>query len=255
MDLGLVGARVIVTAGAGGIGRGVADAFLAEGARVELCDVDQTALAGLPEGLTGTSCDVTDRAGVAAFVEGAVARLGGLDILINNAGIAGPTGPVEEIAPEDWDRCVAVCLTGQFNLARLAIPHLRQSDNASIVNVSSAAGKCGFPLRSAYAAAKWGVIGFTKSLAMELGPDRIRVNALLPGIVAGDRIRRVMEAKAQRRGVSFAEVEAEMFSYTSIPDYVTPEQLAAQVLFLSSRHGATISGQAVSVCGDTKMLA
>ena len=95
--------------------------------------------------------------------------LGGLDCLVNNAGIAGPTGKVEEINPEDWDRCLAIDITGQFNCVRLAVPHLKQSKNPSIMNLSSQAGKHGFPLRSAYAAAKWGVIGFTKSIAIELG--------------------------------------------------------------------------------------
>ena len=113
----------------------------------------------------------------------------------------------------------------------------------------------GFARRTPYAAAKWGVIGLTKSLAIELGPDRIRVNAILPGLVAGDRQRRVLEAKAQRLGASFAETEARAFSYTSIRDYVTPEQIADQILFLASERGRTISGQAISVCGDTQMLA
>ena len=135
------------------------------------------------------------------------------------------------------------------------VPALRQSDNASIINLSSLAGRLGFAMRTPYAAAKWGVIGFTKSLSIELGRDGIRCNAILPGIVAGDRQRRVLEAKAQRRGLSFAQVEAEAFSYTSIKDYVQPEQIADQILFLTSSRGRTISGQAVSVCGDGQMLA
>src|SRR5690606_20862927 len=117
-----------------------------------------------------------------------------LDCLVNNAGIAGPTGPVYEIHPEDWDRCIDVTLTSQFNCTRLAVEHLKQSQNASIINLSSAAGKFGFPNRSPYAAAKWGVIGFTKTLAMELGQFGIRANAILPGPVDGDRIRRVFAA-------------------------------------------------------------
>ena len=186
--------------------------------------------------------------------EAAVTELGGLDVLVNNAGIAGPTGRVEDVPPEAWDRCVEVCLTGQFNCARLAVPHLRGSRNASIVNVSSAAGQFGFALRSAYAAAKWGVVGFTKSLSIELGDAGIRVNAILPGLVAGDRQRRVLEAKARQRGVSFDEMERTAFSYTSIKEYVTPRQLADQVLFLCSVRGRVISGQAIAVDGDTRML-
>ncbi len=258
MDLGLAGARVLVTAGAGGIGREIARTFVREGARVHVCDVDAKALVSvsseLPQVRT-THCDVSDRDQVARLFDAAIADLGGLDCLVNNAGIAGPTGRVEDINPEDWDRCLAVDLTGQFNCARLAIPHLEKSTNASMMNLSSQAGKHGFPLRSAYAAAKWGVIGFTKSIAIELGERGIRVNALLPGLVAGDRIRRVFEAKAQERGMSFAEVEAMMFQATSIKDYVTPQQLADMVVFIASSRAMTISGQAISVCGDTNMLA
>jgi NAD(P)-dependent dehydrogenase (short-subunit alcohol dehydrogenase family) len=122
------------------------------------------------------------------------------------------------------------------------------------MNLSSQAGKHGFPLRSPYAAAKWGVIGFTKSIAIELGPFGIRVNALLPGLVAGDRIRRVIEAKSQENGVSFKEQEAAMFRSVSIKDYVTPQQLADMVVYTASPRAKTISGQAISVCGDTNML-
>jgi NAD(P)-dependent dehydrogenase (short-subunit alcohol dehydrogenase family) len=257
MDLGIQGLRVIVTAGAGGIGLAIARAFVREGATVHVCDVDDRALAALATSdpaISATHADVADRADVARLFDAALARLGGLDCLVNNAGIAGPTGRVEDIPPEEWDRCIAIDLTGQFNCARLAIPHLRRSPNASMMNVSSQAGKLGFAMRAPYAAAKWGVIGLTKSLALELGPDRIRVNALLPGIVAGDRQRRVLETKAEARGVSFADMETLAFSYTSIKDYVTPEQLADLVVFTASPRGRTISGQSLSVCGDTNML-
>jgi NAD(P)-dependent dehydrogenase (short-subunit alcohol dehydrogenase family) len=257
MDMGINGLRVLVTAGAGGIGLEIARAFVREGANVFICDVDKDALAALAKtdpSVKGVICDVSDRGAVAALIDGAVAHLGGLDCLVNNAGIAGPTGKVEEINPEDWDRCIVVDLTSQFNCVRLAVPHLRKSKNASIMNLSSQAGKHGFPLRSPYAAAKWGVIGFTKSIAIELGPDGIRANALLPGLVAGDRIRRVIEAKAQQNGRTFKDQEAFMLQFTSLHDYVTPQQLADMVVFTASPRGRTISGQAISVCGDTNML-
>lgn len=199
-------------------------------------------------------CDVADRASVKALFAEATTALGGLDVLINNAGVAGPTAKVDEMNPEDWDRCLQICLIGQFNCARLAVPFLRKSKNASIVNISSAAGRLGFEMRTPYAAAKWGVIGFSKSLSIELGPDNIRVNAILPGLVAGDRQRRVLEAKAQQRDVSFAEMEKTAFSYTSIKDYVTPQQIADQIVFMCSPKGRTISGQAISICGDTQTL-
>ncbi len=257
MDMGINGLRVLVTAGAGGIGLEIARAFVREGANVFVCDVDKDALAALAKSdpaLKATVCDVSDRGAVGRLVEDGVKYLGGLDCLVNNAGIAGPTGKVEEINPEDWDRCIAVDLTSQFNCVRLAVPHLRKSKNASIMNLSSQAGKHGFPLRSPYAAAKWGVIGFTKSIAIELGSDGIRVNALLPGLVAGDRIRRVIEAKAQQNGRTFKQQEQFMLQFTSLKDYVTPQQLADMVVFTASPRGRTISGQAISVCGDTNML-
>lgn len=258
MDLGLTGQRVIVTGAASGIGLAIARGFVAEGARVMVCDVDPAALGALsvsdPD-ILATRCNVSDRAGAEAFMRVALQTLGGLDTLVNNAGIAGPTGPVDEIAPEDWDRCLAICLTGQFNMTRLAVDALKASANPSIVNISSLAGRVGFALRTPYAAAKWGVIGFTRSLSIELGPAKIRANAILPGLVAGDRQRRVLEAKAQRLGKSFAKTEATAFSYSSIREYVTAEQIADQTLFLASERGRTISGQAISVCGDTQMLA
>jgi NAD(P)-dependent dehydrogenase (short-subunit alcohol dehydrogenase family) len=257
MDLELKGLRVLVTAGAGGIGLAIARAFVAEGARVHTCDVDEMALSALASSdraISWSHCDVSDRNAVKRLFTEATDKLGGLDVLVNNAGVAGPTSRVEEMNPEDWDRCLDICLTGQFNCTRLAVPLLRKSKNASIVNLSSAAGKLGFAMRAPYAAAKWGVIGFTKSLSIELGPDKIRVNAILPGLVAGDRQRRVMEAKAQQRGISFAEMERTAFSYTSIKDYVTPQQIADQILFICSPRGQTISGQAIAVDGDTQML-
>jgi NAD(P)-dependent dehydrogenase (short-subunit alcohol dehydrogenase family) len=116
------------------------------------------------------------------------------------------------------------------------------------------AGRFGFPLRTPYAAAKWAVVGFTKSLSRELGPDGVRVNAVLPGIVAGDRQRRVLEAKAQQRGISYSEMEAAAFAAASIKEYVTARQLADQILFLASHRGKTISGQALAIDGDLQML-
>lgn len=258
MNLDIAGLRVLVTAGAAGIGLEIARAFLREAAIVHVCDIDRTALKDLAASdprITHSYGDVASRADVARVLAEALDALGGLDALVNNAGIAGPTGRVEEINPEDWDRCLDVCITGQFNCTRLAVPYLRKSPNASIVNLSSAAGRFGFPLRTPYAAAKWAVIGFTKSLSRELGEDGIRVNAILPGIVAGDRQRRVLEAKAQQRGMSFEEMEHAAFTNASLKEYVTAQQLADQIVFLCSPRGRTISGQAIAVDGDLQMLA
>ncbi|MGL4291948.1 MAG: SDR family oxidoreductase [Phreatobacter sp.] len=257
MDMAIKGLRVLVTAGANGIGREIARAFVEEGAHVHVCDVDSEAIAALAKSdpaISASLCDIADRRQVAGLFETALARLGGLDVLVNNAGIAGPTGRVEEINPEDWDRCLEVCITGQFNCVRLAVPHLKRSANASIINLSSAAGRLGFALRAPYAAAKWAVVGFTKSLSIELGEFGIRVNAILPGLVEGDRIRRVFEAKAQAKGVSRKEIEDQALAYTALKTMVTPRQLADQIVFCASPRGKTISGQALSICGDTLML-
>jgi NAD(P)-dependent dehydrogenase (short-subunit alcohol dehydrogenase family) len=257
MDLGIKGLRVLVTAGAGGIGLEVVRAFVAEGAKVHTCDVDGAALDALAKSepmVTRSVADVANRAQVERLFTEALAALGGLDVLVNNAGIAGPTGKVEEIKPEEWDRTLAINITGQFNCARLAVPHLRKSKNASIVNLSSAAGRLGFPLRTPYSASKWAVVGFTKSLAIELGEAGIRVNAIQPGIVAGERIRRVFENKANQRGISFEEMRKEALSVVSMKTEVTPQQIADMIVFLASPRGRTISGQAISICGDTQML-
>lgn len=255
MDLQLQGQRAIITAGASGIGRAIVDSMLAAGMTVATCDIDEAALATLPHSVVRARVDVADEQALTGFVKEAILDLGGLDCLVNNAGIAGPTAKIENIDTAAWRKTLDIVLTSQFLTVSSAVPALRDSANPSIVNLSSLAGRVGFALRTPYAAAKWGVIGLTKSLAVELGEDGIRVNAILPGLVAGDRQRRVLEAKAQQRGKSFAEVEEEAFRYTSIKEYVPASAIASQVLYLASPLGRFISGQAISVCGDTKMLA
>src|SRR5256885_7084004 len=202
MNLSATGMRVLVTAGAAGIGRVIAQTFVDNGARVHVCDVDDNALAALPEKITRTRADVASLADVERLFADAERHLGGRDVLVNNAGIAGPTAKVEDIRPEDWDRCIAVDLSGMFYCTRKAMPLIKASGGGSIVNLSSAAGLHGFPQRSPYCAAKWGVVGFTKSLSVEAGPDSVRVNCICPGIVEGERIDRVVDAKAKSLGVS-----------------------------------------------------
>ena len=195
--------RVLITAGASGIGREFARAFAANGAKVFVCDIDAKALEALAKeipGLIARPCDMASRAEIERMVPDAVAALGGLDVLINNAGIAGLTLPVDQIPPDDWDKVVAVNLTAMFDVTRLAIPHLKQSKAGCIINMASIAGRFGFANRSPYAATKWGVIGFTKTLAMELGEWGIRANAIAPGAVEGERIERVFRRpRADRR--------------------------------------------------------
>jgi len=257
MDLGINGLRVIVTAGGSGIGYAIAQAFVREGAKVHICDIDQAVLDAVtvasPE-ITRSQCDVADRDAVSRLFADALSVLGGLDCLVNNAGIGGPIKPVQDIEPDEWDRCINVSLTGHFNCTRLAVDHIKKSQNASIINVSSAAGKFGFQNRSPYSAAKWGVIGFTKSISRELGQYGVRCNALLPGVVNGDRVRRLVDNMAKAGGKTIKQVESEWMALASVKEMISPEQLADMVLFLASPRGRTISGQAISVDSDLQAL-
>ena len=258
MDLKISGLRVLVTAGASGIGLATARAFAREGARVFICDIDRKALAAVAAsdpGLGQTECDVADPAAVGHLFDAASTALGGLDALVNNAGIAGPTAACEVVTLADWQRTLAVNLTGQFLCAQRAIPLLKQSRNASIANLSSAAGRFGFPLRTPYAATKWGVIGLTKSLSIELGAFGIRVNAICPGPVAGPRIDSVFANKAAARGVAPEVVRDEALAKTSLRRLISPDDIANAIVFLASPCGANVSGQALPVDGDTQALA
>lgn len=198
-----MGQRVLVTAGASGIGREIARAFAASGASVFVCDIDAKALTAVAAEITGLKtgfCDVSKRADIERMVAECARALGGLDVLVNNAGIPGPTAPVEEMDPDEWDKVMQVDLTGTFNVTRLSIPHLKKSSAGVIINMSSAAGRFGYANRSPYSTAKWGLIGFTKTLAIELGSFGIRANAILPGAVDGPRIQRVFEGRVKVSG-------------------------------------------------------
>jgi NAD(P)-dependent dehydrogenase (short-subunit alcohol dehydrogenase family) len=257
MDKALAGQRALVTAGASGIGRAIARRFAAEGARIFVCDVDEKALAAfLAEnpGSSGILADVADPAQVDRLFDAVAAGLGGLDILVNNAGIAGPTRKVEEVTVADWDRCIAINLNGMFYCTRRGVPLLKAAGGGSIVNLSSVAGRLGYPLRTPYAASKWAVVGLTKSLAMELGPDAIRVNCIQPGLVAGPRIDGVIGAKAEAFGIGFDEMKGRLLANVSLRRMVTADDIAEMALFVCSRAGSSITGQALSVCGDHQVL-
>jgi NAD(P)-dependent dehydrogenase (short-subunit alcohol dehydrogenase family) len=253
MDTSAQGLRVLVTAGAAGIGRAIAKTFLDHGARVHVCDVDRAALdeaRPLMPAVTQTVADVARLDDVERLFADVRRSLGGLDVLVNNAGIAGPTARVEDIVPADWDRCIAVDLNGMFYCTRLAMPMLKAAGGGSVINLSSVAGRLGFPMRAPYAAAKWGVVGFTKSLAIEAGPDGVRVNCLQPGNVEGERIDRVIDAKAKAFGISFDEQKQKLLDTASLRTFVTAQDIANMALFLATDAGKHISGQALSICGD-----
>lgn len=257
MDTDLSGKRVLVTAGAQGIGLAITEAFLAAGAQVHICDVDDgflaDALQRFPQ-LSHSRTDVSDATQVDAMFAGIAARWGGLDVLVNNAGIAGPTAAVEDTALADWEQTIAVNLTGPFLCTRRAVPLLKAAGGGSIVNLSSAAGRLGFPLRTPYSASKFGVIGLTESWAMELGPSHIRVNAILPGIVAGARQERVIAAKAASYGIEHEAMRERLLSKVSLRSMVTAQDIAHQIIFICSPAGASISGQSLSVCGNVEHL-
>lgn len=246
------GKRVVVSAGAAGIGAAMAKAFSDNGAAVFLCDIDEQALSNCP--YPCMKADMGDEQQVQAFMEKALEALGGLDILVNNAGIAGPTAPITGVTPQALDQTLHINLASQFHAVRLAVPALKASGGGSIINISSVAGRMGLPNRTPYAATKWGIVGLTKSLAMELGADNIRVNALLPGLVSGPRIDRVMAARAEQLGISVDEEIQRELAGVSLQCFVSAEDIANMALFLASDFGARISGQAISIDGDLQTL-
>lgn len=247
------GLNVLVTAGASGIGLAIAQAFLDAGAKVHVCDIDERSLGELPAGISSTCADVSREADVETLFQSLREHMDGLDVVVNNAGIAGPTAGLDEIATDEWMRTIDINLNGQYLVAKRAIPLLKASSGL-LINMASVAGRLGFAYRTPYAASKWAVVGLTKSLASELGPDGVRVNAILPGIVRGPRIQRVIEDRAKQRGISYEEMEKENLTKVSMRKMVEATDIAAMALFLSAPGGANITGQALSVCGNVESL-
>lgn len=242
--------RVLITAGAAGIGLAIAKAFKELGAKVWVCDIADPALnEAASSGLSTMKCDVSDPVQVDAFVAAAVADMGGLDFVVNNAGIAGPAAPIEDISTEDWIRTQTINVNGQFFVARATVPHLKKNGWGAMICMASVAGKFAFPLRSPYASSKAAVIAFARSLSVELGPHKIRVNAIAPGVVNGERIRRVFTDRAATKGITYEEMEQIALRAVSLKTAVDPEEIAAMVLYLCAPTGRAITGQVMSICG------
>jgi NAD(P)-dependent dehydrogenase (short-subunit alcohol dehydrogenase family) len=244
--------RVMITAAATGIGRAIARAFHEEGAQVHICDVNEEALEifrdDFPD-IAASHVNVRNEGEVDGWFDEALEDLGGLDVMVNNAGIKGPTAPVDDIELADWKECIEVCLDAQFLCARRAAPVMKAQKSGLIINMSSNAGQFGFGNRTPYAAAKWGVIGLTKSLAIELGPYNVRCNAICPGAVRGDRINKVIEGEANLRGVGTQIVAAELVSQQSLTRFTEPEEIANLCLFLASPAAFMINGQDIAIDG------
>ena len=255
MDTSVKGLRAIVTAGGAGIGRRIATRFHEHGARVFVCDVSEPALAelrGIEPKIGAALADVGDPAQVNKLFETALAALGGLDVLVNNAGISGPTAAAEDVTPAEWDRTLAVNISGQFYCARLAIPELKRAGGGSIVNISSTSGKTGLPLRLPYAVSKHAVMGFTETLAREVGPHGIRVNTILPGFMNNARSQRIIREKSEALGIAPEAYLAQGLQFVSLRSMIEEVEIADMALFLCSPAAHHVTGQAIGVCGNVE---
>lgn len=245
-------ARVLITAGGSGIGRAMAEGFAAAGHQVWVTDLNADSLSDLPAGWQASVVDAADEDSVAALFAEVRERWGGLDVLCANAGIAGPTALIEDIALEDWRKCVSVNLEGCFLAAKYAAPLMKAARAGSIIVTSSTAGQYGYPNRAPYASAKWAVIGLMKTLAMELGPYGVRANAICPGAVEGPRMEGVLEREAAAKGMSRDQVYEGYASGTSMRSFVEARDIANMAVFLGSDAARLVSGQVIAVDGHTE---
>ncbi len=250
----LKGQLAIVTGGGRGIGKAISLRLARDGANVVVTGRHRETLESTAQEIKQLGrrslvviADVSQETQVAAMVDVALESFGRIDVLVNNAGVVGPTAPVTSISRAEWDEVIAVNLTGAFLCARAVIPHMIERHAGKIINISSIAGKLAYALRSPYAASKWGMIGLSRTLAQEVGPHNIQVNAICPGPTAGERMRAVIARRAQELGQSPADVERLYVEGTALKRMVDPEHVAAMVLLLASDEGSSITGEAIDV--------
>ena len=252
--------KIIISAGASGIGWATAKVCLSKGAYVYLCDIDNKSLNKIKKHplankkLFYYECDASDEDDVSNFFSQVNRKTKKVDALINNVGVAGPTGTIEKLSSEDWEKTLKINVISHFYFAKLAIPMLKKNKGGSIINISSGAGIMGFPLRSPYAASKWAVIGLTKTLAMELGKFKIRVNAICPGTIKGDRMIRVIRDKAKFLKVSKKKIEKDFISMASMNCWINEEDIGKMCSYLISSDGEKISGQAIPIDGNATRM-
>jgi NAD(P)-dependent dehydrogenase (short-subunit alcohol dehydrogenase family) len=247
--------KVLITAGAGGIGFATATAFATEGHRVHIADINAEAVAAAVashENITGSVTDVSRPEAVEALFQDVNRELGGLDVLVNMAGIGGPTAPAADLAAKDWDAIIGINLTGTFLVTQHAIPLLKESQSGTIVTMSSLAGRFGYENRIAYSTTKWGLVGFAKTLALELGEYGITSNTIHPGAVAGPRMDTVLAGRAEANGTTIEEETANALANQSVKQFIDAADIAALILFLAGPHGRTITGQQLPIDGDSK---
>lgn len=249
--------KVFISAGGSGIGRCIAEAFLNNDDEVFVCDINAQRLEQFQKDypkLHIHACDLAEPEQIKLMFAEAIQKLGHIDVLVNNTGISGPTIAADELSFDDWNTVINLNLNSTFLITQLAIPLLKQSGAGVIINMSSIAGRLGYPYRLAYSTSKWGLIGFTKTLSMELGADNIRVNAILPGAVDGDRVQRVLQARADVAQSSLEKVTQNALKNQSLKYFVNPKHIADLCLFLSSDSGRSISGQILPIDGDKQCL-
>ena len=243
--------RVVITAGASGIGLAMARAFAEAGAQVRVSDVDSQAIAALPDGIEGFVVDAAKETAMARFFAAIKADWGGIGVLCANAGIKGPTALIEDVRLDDWRACTAVNLDGAFLAAKFAAPMMKAARSGSMIFTSSTAGLYGYPNRAPYAAVKWGVIGLMKTAAMELGPFGVRANAIAPGSVEGPRMEAVLLAEAEAKGMTRDQVYQGYAKGTAMQSFVEARDVANMAVFLASDAARLVSGQVIAVDGLT----